>query len=253
MDAKEILKLYFGYNKNAIRIVKKRSWHFMYLCICLFVSGCGVNKEKETASQEVAIVQETEEVTETQEQQTEAEDELAILNGDIETEVAANKVEIETGETGTITEEETMETSEADEIAPISYEDYNVNNNGYSNYIEEYGLEDDKNFRIVICDRNSPDTLCDHVYDQTTYRGIALGDSREQVLEKYGEPYNEVVYMNHSWDHDGLEAQYNINYAYLDERYPEVFFCLSFNMDQNDNVLSVYYEAILMKWYEQNQ
>ena len=58
--------------------------------------------------------------------------------------------------------------------------------------------------------------------------------------------------MNHRWDHDGLEAQYNINYAYIDERYPEVFFCLSFNMDQNDNVLSVYYEAILMKWYEQN-
>ena len=35
------------------------------LCICLFVSGCGVNKEKESASQEVAIAQETEEVTET--------------------------------------------------------------------------------------------------------------------------------------------------------------------------------------------
>lgn len=205
------------------------------LSICLFISGCGANEEKET---------------ETQEQQTEAKDESVIPNGDIETEVAENKVEIETGEAGTITEEEMTETSEADEIAPISYEDYNVNSNGYSNYIEEYGLEDDKNFRIVICDRNSPDTLCDNVYDQTTYRGIALGDSREQVLEKYGEPYNEVVYMNHSWDHDGLEAQYNINYTYIDERYPEVFFCLSFNMDQNDNVLSVYYEAILMKWYE---
>ena len=222
------------------------------LCICLFVSGCGVNKEKESASQEVAIAQETEEVTETQEQQTEAKDESVIPNGDIETEITKNEAEIETGEVGTITEEEMMETSEVDEIAPISYEDYNVNSNGYSNYIEEYGLEDDKNFRIVICDRNSPDTLCDNVYDQTTYRGIALGDSREQVLEKYGEPYNEVVYMNHRWDHDGLEAQYNINYAYIDERYPEVFFCLSFNMDQNDNVLSVYYEAILMKWYEQN-
>lgn len=225
------------------------------LSICLFASGCGANEGKETVSQsqEVAIVQETEEVTETQEQQTEAKDESVILNGDIETEVAENKVEIETGETGTITEEETMETSEADEIAPISYEDYNVNSNGYSNYIEEYGLEDDKNFRIVICDRNSPDTLCDNVYDQTTYRGIALGDSREQVLEKYGEPGSEVVYKNHRWDHDGLEAQYNMNYSYIDERYPEVFFCLSFNMDQNDNVLSVYYEAILMKWYEQNQ
>lgn len=222
------------------------------LSICLFISGCGVNNEKETVSQEVAIAQKTEEVTETQEQQTEAEDESAIPNSDIATEVTENKAEIENEEAETMTEEEMMETSEADEIAPISYEDYNVNSNGYSNYIEEYGLEDDKNFRIVICDRNSPDTLCDNVYDQTTYRGIALGDSREQVLEKYGEPYNEVVYMNHSWDHDGLEAQYNINYAYIDERYPEVFFCLSFNMDQNDNVLSVYYEAILMKWYVQN-
>lgn len=179
---------------------------------------------------------------EEQEQQTEVEDETEIIETEIETEI-----EIEIEEEETATEENIVEITE---IESVAYEDFNVNNvTGYSNYIDEYG-SGRGDFRIVICDINSPDTLCDNVHDQTTYRGIALGDSREQVIEKYGEPGSEVVYKNHRWDHDGLEAQYNMNYSYIDERYPEVFFCLSFNMDQNDNVLSVYYEAILMKWYE---
>lgn len=201
------------------------------LCLAFFVciTACGKEVVAEKDTESIDVVQEVEEVTETQEQQTEIEDESVILSE--ETEI---KIEIE---------------EETSEIAPISYEDYNVNNiTGYSNYIDEYATG--KEFRIVICDVNSPDTLCDNVHDQTTYRGIALGDSREQVLEKYGEPHSEVVYKNNRWNHDGLEAQYNINYSYIDERYSEVFFCLSFNMDQNDNVLSVYYEAILMKWYE---
>lgn len=83
-----------------------------------------------------------------------------------------------------------------------------------------------------------------------TSRGIKLGDSREQVIAAYGEPRNEVVYRSKAYNHDGLESQYNLCYCYIDERYPEVFFNLSFSMDQNDNVLDICYEAILMKWYK---
>ena len=108
-----------------------------------------------------------------------------------------NEVEIETGEAEAASEENTDETAE---IALVSYEDFNVNNiTGYSNYIDEYGTGR-SDFRVVICDVNSPDTLCDNVHDQTTYRGIALGDSREQVLKKYGEPGSEVVYKNKRWN-----------------------------------------------------
>lgn len=216
------------------------------LAFSVCVIACGKEAEEEQNTENIVVVQETEEVTETQELQTEVEDETDTLNEVAESETLENEVEIETGEAEAASEENTDETAE---IALVSYEDFNVNNiTGYSNYIDEYGTGR-SDFRVVICDVNSPDTLCDNVHDQTTYRGIALGDSREQVLEKYGEPGSEVVYKNKRWNHDGLEAQYNINYSYIDERYPEVFFCLSFNMDQNDNVLSVYYEAILMKWY----
>ena len=216
------------------------------LTFSVCVMACGKETSTEQNTENIVVVQETEEVTDTQEQSTEVEDETDILNEVAESETLENEVEIETGEAEAASEENTDETAE---IALVSYEDFNVNNiTGYSNYIDEYGTGR-SDFRVVICDVNSPDTLCDNVHDQTTYRGIALGDSREQVLEKYGEPGSEVVYKNKRWNHDGLEAQYNINYSYIDERYPEVFFCLSFNMDQNDNVLSVYYEAILMKWY----
>lgn len=223
------------------------TWLCLVFSVC--VIACGKKASEKQNTENIDVVQEMEEVTETQELQTEVEDETDILNEVAESETLENEVEIETGEAEVASEENTDETDETAEIALVSYEDFNVNNiTGYSNYIDEYGTGR-SDFRVVICDVNSPDTLCDNVHDQTTYRGIALGDSREQVLEKYGEPGSEVVYKNKRWNHDGLEAQYNINYSYIDERYPEVFFCLSFNMDQNDNVLSVYYEAILMKWY----
>lgn len=229
----------YYYKKKEIKLMKRKVLIAVgVLSSCLLVSACGKEIVTEQDTENIVAVQETEEVIEEQEQQTEVED---------ETEIIETEIEIEIEEEETATEENIVETTE---IESVAYEDFNVNNvTGYSNYIDEYG-SGRKDFRIVICDINSPDTLCDNVHDQTTYRGIALGDSREQVIEKYGEPSSEVVYKNHRWDHDGLEAQYNMNYSYIDERYPEVFFCLSFNMDQNDNVLSVYYEAILMKWYE---
>ena len=121
-------------------------------------------------------------------------------------------------------------------ILPLSYEDFNVNGFGYSNYVDLYGAgngyEDVERISIM------------------TTNGIKLGDSREQVIAAYGKPQKEVVYKNKAYNHDGLESQYNLCYSYIDESYPEVFFNLSFSMDQNDNVLDICYEAILMKWYK---
>ncbi len=206
--------------------------------VCIMACGNKDNSTEQTETNSIVKETETEEI------------EVVTTESVESTEVQESETEViqtETEESETTTEEEIIETTE---IAEISYEDYNIHyTTGDINFIDEYG-SGKRGGCTVICDKNSPDTECDNVYNQTTYRGIALGDSREQVLEKYGEPYEDgVVYKNKRWNHDGLEAQYNINYAYIDERYPEVFFCLSFNMDQNDNVLSVYYEAILIKWY----
>lgn len=138
---------------------------------------------------------------------------------------------------------------------PLSYEDFNVNGFGYSNYVDLYGAgngyEDVERIAIMATNCTAyTEYPAQMSSDTTTSRGIKLGDSREQVITAYGESRNEVVYKSKAYNHDGLESQYNLCYSYIDERYPEVFFNLSFSMDQNDNVLDICYEAILMKWYK---
>ena len=140
-------------------------------------------------------------------------------------------------------------------ILPLSYEDFNVNGFGYSNYVDLYGAgngyEDVERISIMTTNCTAyTEYPAQMSSDTATSRGIKLGDSREQVIAAYGESRNEVVYKSKAYNHDGLESQYNLCYSYLDERYPEVFFNLSFSMDQNDNVLDICYEAILMKWYK---
>ena len=192
-----------------------------------------------------------------------------------ETENTSTPSEAEAGQNETTTENESTETTEVitkdstetpatvevskeaenNIISPLSYEDFNINGFGYSNYVDLYGAgngyEDVERIAIMATNctayTESPAQMSS---DTTTSRGIKLGDSREQVIAAYGESRNEVVYKSKAYNHDGLESQYNLCYCYLDERYPEVFFNLSFSMDQNDNVLDICYEAILMKWYK---
>lgn len=154
-----------------------------------------------------------------------------------------------------LTTEEASNETENIIISPLSYEDFNINGFDYSNYVDLYGAgngyEDVERISIMATNCTAYTEYPDQMSSDTaTSRGIKLGDSREQVIVAYGEPQNEVVYKNKAYNHDGLESQYNLCYSYIDERYPEVFFNLSFSMDQNDNVLDISYEAILMKWYK---
>lgn len=192
-----------------------------------------------------------------------------------ETENTSTPSEAEAGQNETTTENESTETTEVitkdstetpatvevskeaenNIISPLSYEDFNINGFGYSNYVDLYGsgngYEDVERIAIMATNCTAyTEYPAQMSSDTTTSRGIKLGDSREQVIAAYGESRNEVVYKSKAYNHDGLESQYNLCYSYLDERYPEVFFNLSFSMDQNDNVLDICYEAILMKWYK---
>ena len=153
-----------------------------------------------------------------------------------------------------ISELEITEVAEEKTIQPVSYDDFNINGFGYSNYIDLYGAgngyDDVERVSIMATNCSAYDDYPDQMTTDTmTFRGIKLGDSREMVIAAYGEPYKEVVYQSKNYNHDGLQSQYNLCYSYIDDRYPEVFFNLSFSMDQNDNVLNICYEAILMKWY----
>lgn len=212
------------------------------MSFCLM--ACGADNNKEVATEEVVTEielehQETVEPTESVQE--------------IESTEATEEVEEES--TANLEETEITEVAEEKTIQSVSYDDFNINGFGYSNYIDLYGAGNgyDDVERVSIMATNCsayaeyPDQM---TTDTMTYRGIKLGDSREMVIDAYGEPYKEVVYQSKNYNHDGLQSQYNLCYSYIDDRYPEVFFNLSFSMDQNDNVLNICYEAILMKWYK---
>ena len=185
----------------------------------------------------------------------------------VEAENTSTATEAEAGQNETTTENEITETTEVitkdstetpataevskeaenNIISPLSYEDFNINGFGYSNYVDLYGAgngyEDVERISIMTTNCTAYTEYPDQMSSDTeTSRGIKLGDSREQVIAAYGEPRNEVVYRSKAYNHDGLESQYNLCYCYIDERYPEVFFNLSFSMDQNDNVLTVHFQ-----------
>lgn len=223
--------------------MKKRIIAIMIVTTMSFcLMACGADSDKEVATEEV--------VTEIESEQQEIEEPTESVQERESTE-ATEEVEESTVD---LEETEVAEVAEEKTIQPVSYDDFNINGFGYSNYIDLYGAGNgyDDVERVSIMATNCsayaeyPDQM---TTDTMTYRGIKLGDSREMVIATYGEPYKEVVYQSKNYNHDGLQSQYNLCYSYIDDRYPEVFFNLSFSMDQNDNVLNICYEAILMKWY----
>lgn len=210
----------------------------MAATISLNLLACGASNSSESATDTTN--------TETESRQNDA----TVESENIETTEVVTEVSTEP----LTTEEVSVETDNIT-ILPLSYEDFNVNGFGYSNYVDLYGAgngyDDVKRISIMATNCTAYTEYPDEKSsDAETSRGIKLGNSREQVIAAYGESQNEVIYKNKSYNHDGLESQYNLCYSYIDERYPEVFFNLSFSMDQNDNVLDISYEAILMKWYK---
>lgn len=202
-----------------------------------------------TEAETMAIVAESENAS------TATEPDAGQSETNAETERTETTEVITEDSTETPTPVEVSESTENSTILPLSYEDFNVNGFGYSNYVDLYGAgngyEDVERISIMATNCTAyTEYPAQMSSDTATSRGIKLGDSREQVIAAYGESRNEVVYKSKAYNHDGLESQYNLCYSYLDERYPEVFFNLSFSMDQNDNVLDICYEAILMKWYK---
>ena len=235
----------------------------MTAMVSLSLLACGSNNAGEsetipniTEAETTATAAEAEDISTTVEAEnassaTEAgQNETTTENESTETTEVITKDSTETPATAEVSEE-----AENNIISPLSYEDFNINGFGYSNYVDLYGAgngyEDVERIAIMATNCTAyTEYPAQMSSDTATSRGIKLGDSREQVIAAYGESRNEVVYRSKAYNHDGLESQYNLCYSYLDERYPEVFFNLSFSMDQNDNVLDICYEAILMKWYK---
>ena len=227
----------------------------MAATISLSLLACGSNKAGESETiPNIAEAETTSTAAEAEEISTTVEAENTSTATEAEARQNETTTENESTETTEVITKDSTETPATTEVTKEA-ENFNINGFGYSNYIDLYGAgngyEDVERIAIMATNCTAyTEYPAQMSSDTTTSRGIKLGDSREQVIAAYGESRNEVVYKSKAYNHDGLESQYNLCYSYLDERYPEVFFNLSFSMDQNDNVLDICYEAILMKWYK---
>lgn len=227
----------------------------MAAMVSLGLPACGSDNSVESTTNIITEIETIDIVTESEKESIVTEAEAIPNDVACETESAETTEVAAEDSTEPLATEEVSDETENITILPLSYEDFNVNGFGYSNYVDLYGAgngyEDVERISIMATNCTAyTEYPAQMSSDTETSRGIKLGDSREQVIAAYGDPQNEVVYKNKSYNHDGLESQYNLCYSYIDERYPEVFFNLSFSMDQNDNVLDICYEAILMKWYK---
>ena len=217
----------------------------MTATISLSLLACGSNNSGEsefttniTEAETTAIVAESENAS------TATEPDAGQSETNAETERTETTEVITEDSTETPATTEVTKEAENNIISPLSYEDFNINGFGYSNYIDLYGAgngyEDVERIAIMATNCTAyTEYPAQMSSDTATSRGIKIGNSRKQVIAAYGEPRNEVVYKSKAYNHDGLESQYNLCYSYIDESYPEVFFNLSFSMDQNDNVLDI--------------
>lgn len=220
----------------------------MTATISLSLLACGSNNSGESESTtNITEAETTAIVAESENASTATEPDAGQSETNAETERTETTEVITKDSTETPATAEVSKEAENNIISPLSYEDFNINGFGYSNYVDLYGAENgyEDVERIAIMATNCTaytEYPAQMSSDTTTSRGIKLGDSREQVIAAYGESRNEVVYRSKAYNHDGLESQYNLCYSYIDESYPEVFFNLSFSMDQNDNVLTVHFQ-----------
>ena len=174
----------------------------MTATISLSLLACGSNNSGESES--------TTNITEAATTTIVAESENATTATEPDAGQSKTNAETERTETTEVITEDSTETpapvevsgsTENSTILPLSYEDFNVNGFGYSNYVDLYGAgnghEDVERISIMTTNCTAYTEYPDQMSSDTeTSRGIKLGDSREQVIAAYGEPRNEVVYRS---------------------------------------------------------
>lgn len=202
------------------------------LAFSVCVIACGKEAEEEQNTENIVVVQETEEVTDTQEQSTE----------DIATE-SVETTEVQESETEVIAETETPQSLE------LTYEDFACDYNGYTNYID-FDIENPDNVGIQIVYETPKDAPEKTAENDSTARGLKLGDSKERVLELYGDYDKRVVYRNMRLKYNDLVPEENYIY-YFHGYEPTTFdglYGLIITLDTNGNVLAIQYNGCLSKY-----
>ena len=196
------------------------------LAFSVCVIACGKEAEEEQNTENTVVVQETEEVTDTQEQSTE----------DIATE-SVEPTEVQESETEVIAETETPQSLE------LTYEDFACEYQGYTNYIDFEQNTPEKHEIQIVYEQPADETYYLPAENDTTKRGLKLGDSRERVLELYGNYDKRVTYRNMRLKYDDLVPEENYIY-YLQGFEPATvdgLYCMIITLDKDGNVLAILY------------
>lgn len=206
--------------------------------VCVMACGSKNNSTEQTATNSIV------EVTET------VKTEVVATESVEPTEVQESEAEVVETETEEIVEvTEVVAETEAPQSLELTYEDFEFAYNGYTNYID-FDVENPDNVGVQIVYETPKDAPEKTAENDTTKRGLKLGDSKERVLELYGDYDKRVVYRNMRLKYGDLVPEENYIY-YLEGYEPTTFdglYCLIITLDTNGNVLAVQYNGALSKY-----
>ena len=206
--------------------------------VCVMACGSKNNSTEQTATNSIV------EVTET------VKTEVVATESVEPTEVQESEAEVVETETEEIVEvTEVVAETEAPQSLELTYEDFEFAYNGYTNYID-FDVENPDNVGVQIVYETPNDAPEKTAQNDTTKRGLKLGDSKERVLELYGDYDKRVVYRNMRLKYGDLVPEENYIY-YLEGYEPTTFdglYCLIITLDTNGNVLAVQYNGALSKY-----
>lgn len=214
----------------------------LLLTFSVCVTACG-SKNNSTEQTETNSIVEVTETVETEIVTTESVEPTEVQESETEL------IETETEEIIEATETEVIAETESTQSLELTYEDFEFAYNDYTNYID-FDIENPGNFGVQIVYETPKDAPEKTAENDTTARGLKLGDSKERVLELYGDYDNQVVYRNMRLKYGDLVPEENYIY-YLHGYEPTTFdglYCLIITLDTNGNVLAVQYNGVLSKY-----
>ena len=206
--------------------------------LCLTFSVCVMACGSKDASTEQTATNTTVEATET------GETEVVATESVETTEVQESETEVVETETEEIDEAtEVVAETETQQSLELTYEDFACEYQGYTNFIDFDQNTSEKHEIHIVYGQSEDETYYLQAENDTTARGLKLGDSKERVIELYGDYDKSVVYRNMRLKYGDLVPAEN--YIYFLDGYKTAktdnVYAFIITLDTNGNVLAILY------------
>lgn len=199
--------------------------------LCLTFSVCVMACGSKDASTEQTATNTPVEETET------VETEVVATESVETTEVQESEIEVVETEAEAVVETETQQSLE------LTYEDFACEYQGYTNFIDFDQNTSEKHEIQIVYGQLEDETYYLPAENDSTARGLKLGDSKERVIELYGDYDRSVVYRNMRLKYGDLVPAEN--YVYFLDGYKTAktdnVYAFIVTLDTNGNVLAILY------------